>query len=82
MSKTPYEIRLEVLKMAQEIEMQHYYSKQERLMNNWQIQIETARLRNETPPEIPDMPEFPTHESILKKAGSLSEFINNAPKKD
>ena len=35
MSKTPYEIRLEVLKMAQDVEMQHFYANRENLMQNW-----------------------------------------------
>lgn len=79
-NKTPYEIRLEVLKMAQDAEMQHYHANREALMSNWQTQVETARLSNETPPEIPTLPEFPTEETIVKKAQFLGEYINNSGK--
>lgn len=81
-NKTPYEIRLEVLKMAQDIETQHYYANRETLMNNWQVQVETARNKDLAPPEMPTMPEFPTEESIVKKAQFLSEYINNNGKSE
>lgn len=76
-NKTPYEVRLEVLKMAQDTEMQHFYANRENQINRWQTAVETARIRNEVPPEMPSMPEFPTEEAIVKKAQFLSEFINN-----
>lgn len=79
-SKTPYEVRLEILQMAQDTEMQHYHANRENQMNRWQTAVETARIRNETPPEMPPMPEFPTEEAIVKKAQFLSEFINNTGK--
>jgi hypothetical protein len=78
MSKTPYEIRLEVLKMAQDVEMQHYYANRERIMSNWQTQVDTARLKNELPPEMPEIPEFPSEEAIVKKAHFLGEYVNNS----
>lgn len=80
MGKTPYEIRLEVLKMAQDAEMQHYYANRERLMANWEAAVETARLKSETPPEMPDLPQFPSEETIVKKAQFLGEFINHPGK--
>ena len=80
-NKSAYEVRLEVLKMAQDTEMQHYYANRENQMNRWQTAVETARIKNEYPPAMPDMPEFPTEEAIVKKAQFLSEFINNTGKK-
>lgn len=81
MSKTPYEIRLEVLKMAQDIELHHYQSNCDAIMRNWETSVETARVRNETPPEMPEMPVFPTEQVIVSKAQFLGEFINNSDKK-
>ena len=81
MSKTPYEIRLEVLKMAQDVETQHYYANRENLMQNWQVQVDTARSSGGTPPAMPAMPTFPTEETIVNKAQFLGEFINNSDKK-
>lgn len=81
MSKTPYEIRLEVLKLAQEAEMQNYHANRDVLLNNWQVQVETARAQNQTPPAMPAMPPFPTQEAVVSKAQFLGEFINNSDKK-
>jgi hypothetical protein len=81
MSKTPYEIRLEVLKMAQEAEMQNYHANREALMNNWQVQVDTARQYNQPIPTMPAMPAFPTQEAVVSKAQFLGEFINNSDKK-
>jgi len=80
-NKTPYEVRLEVLKMAQDTELQHFYANRENQMNRWQTAVETARIKSQEPPEMPAMPEFPTEESIVKKAQFLSEFIDNNGKK-
>jgi hypothetical protein len=79
-NKTPYEIRLEVLKMAQEVEMQHYYANRDRIHNNWQVQVESARAKGDVPPECPAFPEFPTEQAIVRKAELLSEYINNKTK--
>ena len=76
-NKTPYEVRLEVLKMSQDVSMQHYYANRDALIDNWQSQVETARIRNEVPPEMPALPEFPSEQAIVEKAQFLSEFINN-----
>ena len=76
-NKNPYEVRLEILKMAQDMLLQNYYSTKERIMNNWQAEVETARIRNETPPLCPDFGEFPTEQHIVEKAQFLSEYVNN-----
>ena len=75
-NKSPYEIRLEVLKMAQDVEMQHYYANRERIQNNWSMAVETARINGEIPPECPEFPEFPTEQKIVEKAQFLSEYID------
>jgi hypothetical protein len=81
MSKTPYEIRLEVLKMAQDAELQNYHANREAIMNNWQVQVDTARQYSQPVPAMPAMPPFPTQEAVVSKAQFLGEFINNSDKK-
>ena len=44
MSMTPFEIRLELLKMAKDMLTDQYYGQREVISNGWQTQIETARL--------------------------------------
>ena len=55
MSMTPFEIRLELLKMAKDMLTDDYYGKREVISNGWTTQIETARLKGETPPAHPEI---------------------------
>lgn len=79
MSMTPFEIRLELLKMAKEMLTDDYYGKREQISNNWQTQIETARLKGETPPSHPGFPDFPSETDIIKKATELNSFVSQIP---
>lgn len=79
MSMTPFEIRLELLKMARDMLTDDYYGKREIISNNWQTQIETARLKGETPPAHPGFPEFPNESEIIRKATELNIFVSQIP---
>ena len=57
---TPFEIRLELLKMAKELLLEDYNSSKERLVNEWQVKVESAKLNGQA---IPDHPAFPTYPS-------------------
>ena len=76
---TPFEIRLELLKMAKDMLTDDYYGKREVISNGWQTQIETARLKGETPPAHPGFPEFPNESEIIKKATELNNFVSQIP---
>tara|TARA_R110000868_G_C10387953_1_gene720038 strand:+ start:236 stop:490 length:255 start_codon:yes stop_codon:yes gene_type:complete len=80
-NKTPYEIRLDVLRMAQDAEMQKYYDQRERVLELWRMQADVARASNQPIPPQPELPVFPTQESVVNKAQYLGEFINNSDKK-
>lgn len=69
MTKTPYEIRLEVLKMAQEQANARYYS-------DWEKASRQAEI-NENATLLTEVPEFPTAEQILTEADKLKGFIDN-----
>ena len=73
---TPFEIRLELLKMAKDMISDDYYAKREIISQNWQTQIESARLKGETPPAHPGFPEYPNEADIIKKAGELNSFVS------
>ena len=79
MSMTPFEIRLELLKMAKDMLTDDYYGKREVISNGWQTQIETARLKGETPPAHPGFPDFPNEAEIIKKATELNNFVSQIP---
>lgn len=69
MSKTPYEIRLELLKMAQDQLTQRYYQKVNFIQHN-------AGVRNEQI-SLTEVPEFPTTKEVLNEAEVLKTFIDN-----
>ena len=66
MSKTPYEVRLELLKMAQDQLNQRHFAKLEFLRRN-------SDQRNEPFHEIP---EFPSTREILLEADVLKSFVD------
>ena len=68
MSKTPYEIRLEILKMAQDQLNQRYYQKADHVRHNSSIKNEQVTLT--------EIPEFPTTKEILLEADVLKTFID------
>jgi hypothetical protein len=68
MIKTPYEIRLELLKMAQDQLTQRYYQKFEIVRRNADIA--------EAPLPLTEVPEFPSTKEILQEADLLKTFID------
>jgi hypothetical protein len=74
---TPFEIRLELLKMAKDMLHEEYYAQRERISNNWSMQCETARHKGETPPEHPGFPPIPSETDIIAKAQALNGFVSN-----
>jgi len=73
---TPFEIRLELLKMAKDMLNEDYYGKREIISNNWHTKVEVARLQGETPPDHPGFPSAPSESEIIAKANILNEFIS------
>ena len=69
MTKSPYEIRLEVLKMAQDQANAKFY-------NQWEQAARAAEI-NENVTLLTEVPEFPTSEQILTEANKLKSFIDN-----
>ena len=75
---TPFEIRLELLKMAKEMLEQEYYGQRERISSDWQVKVENARHAGVQPPEHPGFPAYPTETDIIGKAQTLNGFVSNA----
>ncbi len=68
MSKTPYEIRLELLKMAQDQLTQRYYT-------DLNIKQTNSQMRNEP---LTEVPAFPTTQEILSEAETFKTFVDKA----
>ena len=74
---TPFEIRLELLKMAKDLLLEEYHSGKDRLINEWQVKVESAKLNGQAIPEHPAFPTYPTETDIITKAQSLNGFVSN-----
>ena len=75
MSKTPYEIRLELLTLAKEILQAPIYEKRSELTNEDHSKLTDAN-REHLP--FPTMPDFPSTTDIISKAEELKKFIDQA----
>jgi len=76
---TPFEIRLELLKMAKEMLAEEYYGKKEQVTQDWQVRVENARHAGSVPPDHPAMPTYPTESDIVAKAAALNGFVSQIP---
>jgi len=74
---TPFEIRLELLRMAKELLMENFYSEKDRLSSDWNVKVEVAKLNGQTVPEHPSFPTYPTEIEIISKASTLNGFVSN-----
>jgi len=82
MALTPYEIRLELLKMAKDLLVEEYHSQKSALEQEWysKTEVEKHSMHEGKPyilPEYPKMPDYPTEKDIMKKAKHLNGFISN-----
>lgn len=73
MSKSPYEIRLDLLRLAKESLFEPYFYERSNLEQQWSA----ARDVNPSAP-FPSMPKAPTTEDIIAEAKKLNEFISKA----
>ena len=74
---TPFEIRLELLKMAKELLLEDFNSSKERLINEWQVKVESAKLNGQAIPDHPAFPTYPSETEIINKAQALNGFVSN-----
>ena len=76
---TPFEIRLELLKMAKDMLNDEYYGKREQISNDWQTKVESAKLNGGAIPDHPGFPSIPSEQDIIAKATALNGFVSNIP---
>lgn len=76
---TPFEIRLELLKMAKELLLENYYSEKDRLVNEWNVKTDVAKLNGQAIPDHPSFPPYPSETEIIGKAQTLNGFVSNTP---
>ena len=76
---TPFEIRLELLKMARDMLYDEYNAQRDRIQSEWHVQCESAKAKGETPPLHPALPQTPSEIDIISKAQTLNGFVSNIP---
>ena len=76
---TPFEIRLELLKMARDMLSDDYFGKREQISNDWSTRCDTAKNKGEDPPAHPGFPPYPPELDIITKAQLLNGFVSNLP---
>ena len=72
-----YNIRLELLKMAQDTLATEYHTKCDIVRTNWSNAESIAMNNNSTTPPAPTLPSIYTMEDIVAKAKILNDFISN-----
>lgn len=77
MSMTPFEIRLELLKMAKEMLEQDYHAHKDMLRQMWEMEVYRANEANAPIPPSPIIPPFPTASEVIEKAKTLNAFVSN-----
>jgi hypothetical protein len=75
MSKTPYELRMELLVLAKEILQAPIYEKRNQLSDEYHSKLTDAN-RGTLP--FPTMPDFPSTTDIIAKAEELKKFVDQA----
>ena len=71
MSKTPYEIRLELLKLANEVLATPVFQKRDAMIQEFHVAFESNKQAT-----FPTLPNFPTTEDILVEAEKLNKFVS------
>ncbi len=70
-----YEIRLELLKLAQSIESDRMWSERNRLEQDWNAKRDHAMQTEGKIPPYPNQPSV-THEDVIRVAEQLNHFVS------
>ena len=81
MSKTPYEIRLELLKLAKDSLYEPVFQKRQNLYEEFQSKREVfvgmpGPTEEQLALQFPVMPDFPTTDDIVAQAEKLNQFVS------
>ena len=81
MSKTPYEIRLELLKLAKDSLYEPVFQKRQNLLEEFQSKREvfvgmSGPTEEQLVLQYPVMPDFPSTDDIVAQAEKLNNFVS------
>jgi hypothetical protein len=81
MSKTPYEIRLELLKLAKDSLYEPVFQQRQNLMDEFMSKREVfvgvaGPTEEQLALQFPIMPAFPSTDMIIEEAKKLNQFVS------
>jgi hypothetical protein len=81
MSKTPYEIRLELLKLAKDSLYEPVFQKRQNLLDEFMSKREVfvgvdGPTEEQLALKFPKMPDFPSTDNIIAEAEKLNNFVS------
>jgi len=83
MSLSPFEIRLELLKIAKELVVDEYNIKRTALEQEWYAAMEVEKKHfnsSDSLTKYPTLPKYPSEKDIIKTAKQLNDFISKGDK--
>jgi hypothetical protein len=75
----PFQLRLELLKMAKDMLEQDYFAQREKVSNEYAAKCDSAKINGQPIPEHPGFTPFPSETEIIKKATELNSFVSQIP---
>ena len=73
---SPFEIRLELLKMAKEMLEQEYFQRVSGIDQKYGFEIEEAHRKGLPIPDRQVLP-YPTEQDVIRKADTLNAFVSS-----
>ena len=73
MSKTPYEIRLEILTLPNEVLTTPIHQRRDALIQEFH-----AKFDSDKHSAFPSLPDFPTTDTVIAEAEKLNKFVSQA----
>lgn len=70
---SPFEIRLELLKMSKDMLEQDFHSRRELALRKWE---HAASMNQEGKEFLTEVPHYPSEDQVVRKAKMLNEFIS------
>lgn len=78
MSKTPFEIRLQLLEMAKDMLATNYHNQTNIILTDWGNNVAKSLENKDELPAKPVLPNFPSEEEIIEKAKKLNAFVSQS----
>jgi hypothetical protein len=77
MTMTPYEIRLELVKLAKDMLSEEFNTRHSAVKSEWEVLCAAAMGTKTKLPSQPNYPKYFTEDDVLDKATRLNDFISN-----